>query len=154
MSCDYADDDDLDAVNMKTTKQARQTSAVNQKVDAQPAGLFATAPSALNLTDPMLTTNDFLTWFAAIEDEMEHSQEDVYSLKEACENILREQTQLADLADRVRERLEVFDVLEPAVKLMSSGGEAVCLQEGFVDMLSKLDMCLEFVVEHVSIAAV
>ncbi|KAJ3108445.1 Golgi transport complex subunit 3 [Phlyctochytrium planicorne] len=147
--------------------------------------------SPFELADPINSTQEFLTWFVDIQEEMEKSREDVYrshlemlsaylarcddimkdvegteallqsqsesydfvssrtsSLKEACENLLAEQEALGKLADEVRERLAVFDLLEPAVKLLSTGGEGVCLQEGFVEMLGKLDGALEFVSQH------
>ncbi|KAI8837557.1 Sec34-like family-domain-containing protein [Chytridium lagenaria] len=70
------------------------------------------------------------------------------SLKEACESLLEEQEALGKLADEIRERLKVFDLLEPAVKMLSAGGDGVCLQEGFPEMLSNLDGALDFVSEH------
>jgi hypothetical protein len=71
------------------------------------------------------------------------------SLQGACEELLDEQTRLAELADEVDLRLRKFDVLEPAVKLFGSSGDNVCLDDEFIPLLARLDDSLEFVSTNV-----
>ncbi|KAJ3111253.1 Golgi transport complex subunit 3 [Phlyctochytrium bullatum] len=72
------------------------------------------------------------------------------SLKEACENLLREQEDMVRLAEEIRERLKVFDLLEPAVKMLTVGGDGICAQPGFFEILASLDGALEFCASHLS----
>jgi conserved oligomeric Golgi complex subunit 3 len=75
--------------------------------------------------------------------------EQTKSLQGACELILEEQGRLGEVADGVEERLRVFGILEPAIRLFSRGGDDVCLDPDFIVTLARLDDALQFVSQNV-----
>ncbi|KAI8811510.1 Sec34-like family-domain-containing protein [Cladochytrium replicatum] len=72
------------------------------------------------------------------------------ALQTACEKLLAEQTHLEEVADMLEEKLQYFNELEPVMKLFSSSGDVVCLDDKFVPMLVKLDHSIAFVQSHMS----
>lgn len=73
------------------------------------------------------------------------------SIQTACETLLEEQHRSTRLAEGLAARLEYFNQLEPIAKLFNSPGDDICLQPDFIPMLEKLDECIEYMQEHVSL---
>lgn len=69
------------------------------------------------------------------------------TLHEACEQLLKEQSELVDLAESIQEKLSYFNELENINTKLNSSTLSVN-SEGFVPMLSKLDECIEYVSSH------
>nr|AAH96892.1 Cog3 protein [Danio rerio]AAI65273.1 Cog3 protein [Danio rerio] len=69
------------------------------------------------------------------------------TLHEACEQLLKEQSELVDLAESIQEKLSYFNELENINTKLNSPTLSVN-SEGFVPMLSKLDECIEYVSSH------
>uniref|UniRef100_A0AAR2L4J9 Conserved oligomeric Golgi complex subunit 3 n=1 Tax=Pygocentrus nattereri TaxID=42514 RepID=A0AAR2L4J9_PYGNA len=74
------------------------------------------------------------------------------TLHEACEQLLKEQSELVDLAESIQQKLSYFNELETINTKLNSPTLSVN-GEGFIPMLSKLDDCIEYVSSHVSPAA-
>ncbi|KAI7808344.1 conserved oligomeric Golgi complex subunit 3 [Triplophysa rosa] len=71
------------------------------------------------------------------------------TLHEACEQLLKEQSELVDLARSIQEKLSYFNELENINTKLNSPTLSVN-SEGFIPMLSKLDECVEYVSSHPS----
>uniref|UniRef100_A0AAR2LXL3 Conserved oligomeric Golgi complex subunit 3 n=1 Tax=Pygocentrus nattereri TaxID=42514 RepID=A0AAR2LXL3_PYGNA len=69
------------------------------------------------------------------------------TLHEACEQLLKEQSELVDLAESIQQKLSYFNELETINTKLNSPTLSVN-GEGFIPMLSKLDDCIEYVSSH------
>ncbi|XP_066562754.1 conserved oligomeric Golgi complex subunit 3 [Amia ocellicauda] len=69
------------------------------------------------------------------------------TLHEACEQLLKEQSELVDLAESIQQKLSYFNELENINTKLNSPTLSVN-SEGFIPMLSKLDDCVEYVSSH------
>ncbi|TNN04252.1 hypothetical protein fugu_001281 [Takifugu bimaculatus] len=69
------------------------------------------------------------------------------TLHEACEQLLKEQSELVDLAESIQQKLSYFNELENINTKLNSPVLSVN-GEGFIPMLSKLDDCIEYVSAH------
>ncbi|XP_040057087.1 conserved oligomeric Golgi complex subunit 3 [Gasterosteus aculeatus] len=69
------------------------------------------------------------------------------TLHEACEQLLKEQSELVDLAESIEQKLSYFNELENINTKLNSPTLSVN-SEGFIPMLSKLDDCIEYVSSH------
>ncbi|XP_061082338.1 conserved oligomeric Golgi complex subunit 3 [Conger conger] len=69
------------------------------------------------------------------------------TLHEACEQLLKEQSELVDLAESIQQKLSYFNELENINTKLNSPTLSVN-SDGFIPMLSKLDDCIEYVSSH------
>uniref|UniRef100_A0A3Q2CU20 Conserved oligomeric Golgi complex subunit 3 n=1 Tax=Cyprinodon variegatus TaxID=28743 RepID=A0A3Q2CU20_CYPVA len=69
------------------------------------------------------------------------------ALHEACEQLLKEQSELVNLAESIQQKLSYFNELENINTKLNSPTLSVN-SEGFIPMLSKLDDCIEYVSSH------
>lgn len=90
------------------------------------------------------------------------------NLKEACEHLLEErvsdslesytlpglngilQDKLLDMTDAIGTRLEYFQELENATRMLNRPGESLVLQSDFLYMVERVDICIDFLKSHVS----
>ncbi|XP_078088378.1 conserved oligomeric Golgi complex subunit 3 isoform X2 [Mustelus asterias] len=71
------------------------------------------------------------------------------TLHEACEQLLREQSELVDLAESIQQKLSYFNELENINTKLNSPTLSVN-SEGFIPTLAKLDDCITYVSLHPS----
>ncbi|XP_051870178.1 conserved oligomeric Golgi complex subunit 3 [Pristis pectinata] len=71
------------------------------------------------------------------------------TLHEACEQLLREQSELVDLAESIQQKLSYFNELENINAKLNSPTLSVN-SEGFIPTLAKLDDCITYVSSHPS----
>ncbi|XP_013921315.1 PREDICTED: conserved oligomeric Golgi complex subunit 3-like [Thamnophis sirtalis] len=69
------------------------------------------------------------------------------TLHEACEQLLKEQSELVDLAENVHQKLSYFIELENINTKLNSPTLSVS-SESFIPMLNKLDDCIAYVSSH------
>ncbi|XP_027443890.2 conserved oligomeric Golgi complex subunit 3 isoform X2 [Zalophus californianus] len=69
------------------------------------------------------------------------------TLHEACEQLLREQSELVDLAENIQQKLSYFNELETINTKLNSPTLSVN-SEGFIPMLAKLDDCITYISSH------
>ncbi|NXP68173.1 COG3 protein, partial [Chloropsis cyanopogon] len=74
------------------------------------------------------------------------------TLHEACEQLLKEQSSLVDLAENIQQKLSYFNELENINTKLNSPTLSVN-SEGFIPMLAKLDDCIAYISSHVSHSA-
>ncbi|CAH2224041.1 conserved oligomeric Golgi complex subunit 3 isoform X1 [Pelobates cultripes] len=71
------------------------------------------------------------------------------TLHEACEQLLKEQSELVDLAENIQQKLSYFNELENINTKLNSPTLSVN-SEGFIPMLAKLDDCIFYISSHPS----
>ena len=88
------------------------------------------------------------------------------SLKDACERLLEErvrgckpleanrrltivQERLLDLTDQIGARLEYFQELEHATRMLNNPGDSLVLQTDFLYMVERVDICIDYLKNHV-----
>lgn len=87
----------------------------------------------------------------AIEDmlrEWRIVEEGGRSLKEACEQQLDERNHLLEMSEAIGQRLEYFQELEHATRMLNSPGDSLVLQTDFLYMVERVDICIEYLKEH------
>ncbi|XP_033004355.1 conserved oligomeric Golgi complex subunit 3 isoform X2 [Lacerta agilis] len=69
------------------------------------------------------------------------------TLHEACEQLLKEQSELVDLAENIQQKLSYFNELENINTKLNSPTLSVN-SDGFIPMLAKLDDCIAYISSH------
>ncbi|KAM4796810.1 conserved oligomeric Golgi complex subunit 3 [Rhinophrynus dorsalis] len=69
------------------------------------------------------------------------------TLHEACEQLLKEQSELVELAENIQQKLSYFNELENINTKLNSPTLSVN-SEGFIPMLAKLDDCISYISSH------
>ncbi|KAF7972543.1 hypothetical protein HWV62_17744 [Athelia sp. TMB] len=70
------------------------------------------------------------------------------SLKDACERLLQERDSLLQLTDDIGARLEYFQELEFATRMLNHPGESLVLQSDFLYMVERVDVCIDYLKAH------
>ncbi|KAF5381998.1 hypothetical protein D9615_004200 [Tricholomella constricta] len=70
------------------------------------------------------------------------------SLKDACEKLLEERDKLLELTDEIGARLEYFQELEHATRMLNHPGESLVLQTDFLYMVERVDICIDYLNAH------
>ncbi|KAF8134474.1 Sec34-like family-domain-containing protein [Boletus edulis] len=70
------------------------------------------------------------------------------SLKDACERLLEDRDKLLDFTDEIDMRLEYFQELEHATRMLNHPGESLVLQTDFLYMVERVDICIEYLKAH------
>lgn len=60
------------------------------------------------------------------------------------------QKHLIEVTEAIGSRLEYFRELEKATKMLNLPGEELVLQDDFLNMLDRLDICLDYLKANVS----
>jgi hypothetical protein len=94
---------------------------------------------------------EMLTVCKEMEQDYQFVQFKSSALQNDCERLLAEQQGLLATADQLAENLSYFNDLEKITKLFNAPGNEVCANEFFIPMLSRLDECLTFVQNNVSL---
>ncbi|KAJ7057953.1 Sec34-like family-domain-containing protein [Mycena amicta] len=70
------------------------------------------------------------------------------SLKDACERLLEERDHLLSLTDEIDARLEYFQELDAATRMLNHPGESLVLQTDFLYMVERVDICIDYLKAH------
>ncbi|KAG2154342.1 Sec34-like family-domain-containing protein [Suillus bovinus] len=70
------------------------------------------------------------------------------NLKDACERLLEERDRLLELTDEIGARLEYFQELEHATRMLNHPGESLVLQTDFLYMVERVDICIDYLKAH------
>ncbi|CAL1706078.1 unnamed protein product [Somion occarium] len=70
------------------------------------------------------------------------------SLKDACEQLLEERDKLLQMTEAIGERLEYFQELEHATRMLNHPGESLVLQTDFLYMVERVDICIDYLKAH------
>lgn len=86
-----------------------------------------------------------------MEANYRYVEENSRALQLACETMLDEQKHLIEVTEAIGARLEYFRELEGATKMLNLPGEELVLQEDFLNMIDRLDVCLDYLKANVSL---
>ncbi|ESK85085.1 cis-golgi transport vesicle tethering complex subunit [Moniliophthora roreri MCA 2997] len=70
------------------------------------------------------------------------------SLKESCERVLEERDSILRLEEELASRLEYFNELESATRMLNHPGETLVLQSDFLYMVERVDICIDYLKAH------
>ncbi|KII92962.1 hypothetical protein PLICRDRAFT_37778 [Plicaturopsis crispa FD-325 SS-3] len=70
------------------------------------------------------------------------------NLKDACERLLEERDRLLALTEDIGVRLEYFQELEQATRMLNHPGESLVLQSDFLYMVERVDICIDYLRSH------
>ncbi|KAF8638150.1 hypothetical protein AX17_002407 [Amanita inopinata Kibby_2008] len=108
-----------------------------------------------NVSEHLQTCDSLLEKIDLIEREVESMlehwrsvEEGGRSLKEACERLLEERDRLLELTDEIDSRLDYFQELEHATRMLNHPGESLVLQTDFLYMVERVDICIDFLKNH------
>ncbi|EPQ56850.1 Sec34-domain-containing protein [Gloeophyllum trabeum ATCC 11539] len=107
------------------------------------------------LGEHLQTCDRLLARVGEVEDEVEGMlgewrsvEEGGRSLKEACERLLEDRDRLIEVTEAIGERLEYFQELEHATRMLNHPGESLVLQTDFLYMVERVDICIEYLRQH------
>ncbi|KAI0694271.1 Sec34-domain-containing protein [Cytidiella melzeri] len=108
-----------------------------------------------SLADHLETCDRFAQLMDEIEREVDQmlsewrSVEDSgKSLKDACEHMLEERDKLLEMTESISTRLEYFQELEQATRMLNHPGDSLVLQTDFLYMVERVDVCIDFLKAH------
>ncbi|KAG5337160.1 hypothetical protein C0989_010459 [Termitomyces sp. Mn162] len=70
------------------------------------------------------------------------------SLKDACQKLLEERDKLIELTEEIGIRLDYFQELEHATRMLNHPGESLVLQTDFLYMVERVDICIDYLKAH------
>ncbi|KAG6900069.1 hypothetical protein C0993_003419 [Termitomyces sp. T159_Od127] len=70
------------------------------------------------------------------------------SLKDACQKLLEEREKLVQLTEEIDTRLDYFQELEHATRMLNHPGESLVLQTDFLYMVERVDICIDYLKAH------
>ncbi|KAG6878890.1 hypothetical protein C0992_006827 [Termitomyces sp. T32_za158] len=70
------------------------------------------------------------------------------SLKDACQKLLEERDELIELTEEIGARLDYFQELEHATRMLNHPGESLVLQTDFLYMVERVDICIDYLKAH------
>ncbi|BGP57497.1 Golgi transport complex subunit 3 [Rhodotorula sphaerocarpa] len=83
-----------------------------------------------------------------IEANNRYVDENSAALQLACETLLDEQRHLVEVTEALSERLAYFRQLEKATRMLNLPGEHLVLNDDFLNLVDRLDACLEYLRSH------
>ncbi|KAJ7592675.1 Sec34-like family-domain-containing protein [Mycena floridula] len=70
------------------------------------------------------------------------------NLKDACERLLEERDRLLELTDEIGDRLDCFNKLDDATRLLNHPGDSLVLHDDFLTMVQTVSDCIEYLKDH------
>lgn len=95
-------------------------------------------------------TNDALDLLAKLSESFKTVESQTTAFQAQCEDLLAEQRHLRGLADEVGTDLQYYAYLEPLTRRLNAPGASRLIRSNdFLDMLSNLNTCIDFMDQHV-----
>lgn len=99
-------------------------------------------------------TSSALDVLATLSESFKKVELQTTAFQAQCEDLLAEQKRLRDLADEVGTDLQYYALLEPLTRRINGPGASRLVRSGddFLEMLTNLNTCIDFMDQHVSSA--
>lgn len=95
-------------------------------------------------------TTSALGLLASLSDSFKAVETQTTAFQAQCEDLLAEQKRLKSLADEVGIDLQYYSYLEPITRRLNAPGASRMIgDDSFVEMLTNLDTCINFMAAHV-----
>ncbi|KAF8867694.1 Sec34-like family-domain-containing protein, partial [Infundibulicybe gibba] len=108
-----------------------------------------------NVAEHLETCDRLLGWIDEVDQEVDKMlegwrgvEEGGKSLKDACERLLEDRDKLLEMTEEIGSRLEYFQELEYATRMLNHPGESLVLQTDFLYMVERVDICIDFLKTH------
>ncbi|EKM54776.1 uncharacterized protein PHACADRAFT_197206 [Phanerochaete carnosa HHB-10118-sp] len=108
-----------------------------------------------SVAEHLETCDALVQWIDEIDLEVESMlqgwrsvEEGGKSLKDACEELLEERDRLLEMTEAIGTRLEYFQELEQATRMLNHPGESLVLQTDFLYMAERVDICIDYLKAH------
>ena len=96
-------------------------------------------------------TTSALDLLATLSESFKSVESQTTAFQAQCEDLLAEQKCLRDLADEVGTDLQYYSYLEPLTRRLNAPGAGrLAKSDDFLDMLTNLNACIDFMDQHVS----
>lgn len=101
----------------------------------------------------MRDTTSALDLLAKLSGSFKSVEAQTTAFQAQCEDLLGEQKHIRNLSEEVSTGLKYYAYLEPITRRLNApGASSVIGDDGFVEMLTNLDGCIEFMINHVGLA--
>ncbi|KAJ3521442.1 hypothetical protein NM688_g9016 [Phlebia brevispora] len=108
-----------------------------------------------DVAEHLETCDKLVHWIDEIDGEVDGMlqgwrsvEEGGKSLKDACEQLLEERDKLLEMTEAIGTRLEYFQELEHATRMLNHPGESLVLQTDFLYMVERVDICIDYLKAH------
>ena len=109
------------------------------------------ALSERHLDSLVVDTTSALHLLATLSESFKAVESQTTVFQAQCEDLLAEQKRLRDLADEVGTDLQYYAYLEPLTRRLNAPGASRLIRsDDFLDMLTNLNRCIDFMDQHVS----
>ncbi|KAK4705484.1 conserved oligomeric Golgi complex subunit 3, partial [Phenoliferia sp. Uapishka_3] len=138
------------SVPIETTQQFHDWFArVEQSIEREQEEIYRTHLAELddyidNCDQVLEQLDDSRGLLSEMEANYRFVEDNSRALQLACENMLDEQKHLIEVTEAIGARLEYFRELETATKMLNLPGEALVLQDDFLNMVDRLDISLDY----------
>ena len=96
-------------------------------------------------------TTSALDLLATLSESFKAVESQTTAFQAQCEDLLAEQKRLRDLADEIGTDLQYYAYLEPLIRRLNAPGAGRLIRsDDFLDMLTNLNTCIDFMDQHVS----
>jgi hypothetical protein len=107
--------------------------------------------SARHLDSLLDDTTSALNLLATLSESFKAVESQTTAFQAQCEDLLAEQKRLRNLADEVGTDLQYYAYLEPLTRRLNAPGAGRLIRsDDFLDMLTNLNTCIDFMDQHVS----
>jgi hypothetical protein len=97
-------------------------------------------------------TTSSLDVLATLSESFKAVESQTTAFQVQCEDLLAEQKRLRDLADEVGTDLQYYAYLEPLTRRLNTPGAGRLIKsDDFLDTLTNLNTCIDFMDQHVSL---
>jgi len=95
-------------------------------------------------------TTSALDLLAGLSESFKTVESQTTAFQSKCEDLLADQKRLRDLADEVGTDLQYYAYLEPLTRRLNAPGSGRLVKsDDFLDMLTNLNTCIDFMDQHV-----
>lgn len=99
-------------------------------------------------------TTSALDLLAVLSDAFKSVESQASAFQSQCEDLLDEQKRLRTLGEEVGIGLQYYGYLEPITRRLNAPGASRAIgDDSFVEMLSNLEACIDYMAEHVRLLA-
>jgi len=109
--------------------------------------------SKSHLDSLLSDTTSTLSLLSTLSESFRSVEAQTTTFQQHCEGLLKEQRRITGLANDLEANLKYYNYLEPVTRRLNAPGAGRLVgSTEFSEMLSRLDVCLEYMASHVSVS--
>ena len=111
--------------------------------------------SSSHLDSLLLDTTSTINLLSSLTASFKTVEAQTTAFQKQCEDLLKEQKRMTELADDMGQNLKYYSYLEPITRRLNAPGAGSYVRsKEFSNMLTRLDECLDYMTTHVGISSV